>query len=76
MNSNAEDEVPSQNALWKEIHRVNALLERRIAEQMAAIWRNGRARVASGASADLSARRANHDEASNSTPRNGEDCPA
>jgi hypothetical protein len=76
MNSNAEDEVPSQSALWTEIRRVNALLERRIAEQMAAIWRSGRARVASAASTDSSAARANQDEASNSTPRNGDDCPA
>ena len=76
MNSNAEDAVPSQNALWKEIRRVNALLERRIAEQMAAVWRSGRARVASGASADSSAVRTNQDEGSNSSPRNGDDCPA
>jgi hypothetical protein len=38
MKSIAENPVPSRKALLEEIRRVNALLERSIAGQMAAAW--------------------------------------
>ena len=39
MNPRAEDSVPTPAGVWEEIRRVKALLERRVAEQMAATWR-------------------------------------
>jgi hypothetical protein len=76
MDPSAKDPVPNETTLWREIRRVHALIERRIAEQMAAVWRTGRSAETRHVSGRPANPAANQRPAPESSRSNNEGLPA